>query len=828
MKRLLWRGKASIPGNLSCRRFNVSIMFLFRNNLAYRRSLASPLALVMPLPSVFRLFFILIACFLGCIRSGMCAPLVLMPEMHRVQLLQELETYTPASQAVSEAPTPCQIVKKPWLAIRNTPCEAWFRITVVNPEKLSIRWHIAPKINRQETPTFFKVGQDGVVDEIPVGENWIRSVDFETPANTREVYLVRIVARNHEGIAFSAWSEQAFTRHTQMTLTIAMMVIGVLLAAMAYNLAISITNRDELAFWHATLLATLVAHLIMDNNLVFGFETDWNSGPAWLQNTSAYFLAIATINICQIEFKKLPFNKIGANILLTARNSFLLILPLQFIIETSVIFQIVRYLFLAPLAYMCLCGVSNLRRSIHEKKWELFISATAISMFSPAVFAVLIRDMGYTAPSAPFMTFLYRFIPISLALLMAISHAVSLRRLNKEKQATQLALLAMKEQSIHDLEKQVTIRTKQFKQEAEDAQRLRKAQQSLLGLVSHDLVTPLRGLVHMLEQLSVNTCEKGQRGFSLCKDVISEVVERVSYLSIQEVRQHYNQQLIRRPTPLHELAAAQIRLFSAAAQAKEIRLVNTLPQSTHAYVDSELFGEVLGNLLGNAIKFCQAKDQVTVGLRDRAIVVTDTGPGVSMTARAFLFKNVGTPSRGTAGERGFGLGLYSSRKIIEQHGGEIRYEDSPTGGSCFLISLPRYKPTICLVCRNEKTVGLRESIEQVLGKSVIRHTQGKDSIPLQNDPFIDLVICDCSEAQANGAALLAAFRDHEDWDATPIFMIGYSPASLEADALLEGGAQAVFASDFTLDTLRQAISQSDAGALLWASREHTIIEDFPL
>lgn len=106
-----------------------------------------------------------------------------------------------------------------------------------------------------------------------------------------------------------------------------------------------------------------------------------------------------------------------------------------------------------------------------------------------------------------------------------------------------------------------------------------------------------------------------------------------------------------------------------------------------AYVDRQLFGEVLTNLLRNAAEACQGKGHVEIAAHREgdgcAIELADDGPGVPANRREEIFK----PFRSSK-DYGTGIGLAFSRKVVESHGGTIRLIDRPGSGACFRIDLP--------------------------------------------------------------------------------------------------------------------------------------------
>ena len=106
-----------------------------------------------------------------------------------------------------------------------------------------------------------------------------------------------------------------------------------------------------------------------------------------------------------------------------------------------------------------------------------------------------------------------------------------------------------------------------------------------------------------------------------------------------------------------------------------------------------MIGDVLGNLVRNAVKFMgeRAERRVTLVAIDRGatvrVEVRDTGPGMSPATAAACFE----PFRRGEGvsEPGTGLGLATVRRLVQSHGGEVRVFTREGEGSTFVVDLPR-------------------------------------------------------------------------------------------------------------------------------------------
>ncbi len=101
--------------------------------------------------------------------------------------------------------------------------------------------------------------------------------------------------------------------------------------------------------------------------------------------------------------------------------------------------------------------------------------------------------------------------------------------------------------------------------------------------------------------------------------------------------------------------------------------------------------QVLLNLIANAADACAASDKPCIRIRTRdcdggvAIEIEDTGPGICESTRPQLFTPFFTTKQPGAGT---GLGLYISRRIVEEHGGSIGFRCPESGGTIFSVYLP--------------------------------------------------------------------------------------------------------------------------------------------
>ena len=130
----------------------------------------------------------------------------------------------------------------------------------------------------------------------------------------------------------------------------------------------------------------------------------------------------------------------------------------------------------------------------------------------------------------------------------------------------------------------------------------------------------------------------------------------------------------------------------AQAQTEKHQLVVSAGEEVWAEVDALRLEQVVQNLLENAIKFSPEGGRIDIRVcqptrQTLHLLVRDRGLGVAPEHRPHLFERF-YQAHGSSHQSGLGLGLYISRTIVEQHGGTIRAEFPPDGGTRMVVTLP--------------------------------------------------------------------------------------------------------------------------------------------
>jgi signal transduction histidine kinase len=148
------------------------------------------------------------------------------------------------------------------------------------------------------------------------------------------------------------------------------------------------------------------------------------------------------------------------------------------------------------------------------------------------------------------------------------------------------------------------------------------------------------------------------------------------------------------PADMTELVGEIVEIMSPLAEERGLRLGLLSSGPMIALADVERIEQVIVNLTDNAIKYSPDGGVISFTLQNEdgeiRIQVRDQGPGIPPGDREAIFKKFHTaPSSGAKGKPGgTGLGLAICNQIVRAHGGRIRVEDNPDGGSVFTFTLP--------------------------------------------------------------------------------------------------------------------------------------------
>ena len=280
---------------------------------------------------------------------------------------------------------------------------------------------------------------------------------------------------------------------------------------------------------------------------------------------------------------------------------------------------------------------------------------------------------------------------------------------NLERKAVDEALFAEREvklEVIDELSKAERINTDRCLQaeRAETDVKVRSETQSLsardefLAIVSHDLRSPIGAVLCCADMLldDDSTLERSalKDWLTLIKRNAEQALRLISdLLDIEKINQG---KILIFPTPqnLRAVIRESISTFALSASKKSVLL--SLAPSDEAFelnFDRDRILQVLGNLIGNALKFTPHGGEISIHAEAREgfarITVKDSGPGIASEHLKKVFERFAQLKSPLLS--GLGLGLYIANTLILAHKGALWVESHEGNGSQFIFTLPLMK-----------------------------------------------------------------------------------------------------------------------------------------
>lgn len=225
-----------------------------------------------------------------------------------------------------------------------------------------------------------------------------------------------------------------------------------------------------------------------------------------------------------------------------------------------------------------------------------------------------------------------------------------------------------------------------------DARNFDQMRSGFVANVSHELRTPLTSIKGFVETLldgameNSDTCRRFLSIIETETDRLTRLIDDLLSLSSIESKERYIQL---KPVCLARSMRSIMNIMGPQISDKHLHVEFIYPQNLpRIHADEDLLGQVLINLLDNAIKYTPAKGKIIIRCRrrDSRIVIsfTDTGVGIPRDSIPRVFERFYRVDKARSRNHGgTGLGLAIVKHIVESHGGEV-FVDSEVGkGSTF-------------------------------------------------------------------------------------------------------------------------------------------------
>ncbi|MBX2969713.1 MAG: tetratricopeptide repeat protein [Cyclobacteriaceae bacterium] len=228
-----------------------------------------------------------------------------------------------------------------------------------------------------------------------------------------------------------------------------------------------------------------------------------------------------------------------------------------------------------------------------------------------------------------------------------------------------------------------------------ELEQLNQVKDKFFSIISHDLRSPINALAGLLDLM-----DKGAIASEELPMAIKELRVRFNHtrtllnnLLDWTLLQMDKINLQPAKISLKNLAAENIDLIRST-QTKQVNFVNSIPTGAIAYADSNTINLVIRNLISNALKFTNEGGEIKLASEEKdnmwVVSVSDNGVGIKPEVLDMLFDKINPYStRGTANEKGTGLGLILCKEFVEKNNGKIWVESTEGNGSTFWFTLPK-------------------------------------------------------------------------------------------------------------------------------------------
>ncbi|BDQ12713.1 sensor histidine kinase [Sediminibacterium sp. TEGAF015] len=452
------------------------------------------------------------------------------------------------------------------------------------------------------------------------------------------------------------------------------MFLGTILVMALYNLFIFYGVRDESYLYYVFSIVGLGLYLAFYYG--FGIEYLWPSMPRW--DSFCYSIIVPMTNIARLLFTKtylntssyMPVTNRVIQILLIACSGLLIVGTISFIYNIDLFNLLVTGVGIIGtlvLIFMLVAGLIAYYIDKYEPA-KYFITANALLVIGAILF--ILREMSLVEDN-----FYTRYILQIGFVIQVIIFALGLAsRYNRTRVTVQL-----------------------LEESKEQLSQLNSVKDKLFSIISHDLRNPLATMQSFLKLITkhhekLNEEEK--------KKMIKEAQDSLDYLNellynVLQWSKSQMQLLAFNPEKLKAKTALEknIRLLYLQAHMKQVQIEQSISEAHFIYADKEMLDFILRNLISNAIKFSHKNSAIQVITEQDEqhlyIHVIDEGIGMSsQTLEQLQTASLSNSRRGTAKERGTGLGLLICKEFIAKHKGELLIAQREIKGSQFTVKLP--------------------------------------------------------------------------------------------------------------------------------------------
>ncbi|WP_168188137.1 hybrid sensor histidine kinase/response regulator [Hahella sp. CCB-MM4] len=491
--------------------------------------------------------------------------------------------------------------------------------------------------------------------------------------------FLRIREAGSMQVPLTLWDRDQYYSDYQYDQTKYALYFGLLLTLMAYNLFLAITLRSRGHIYYVGYIATLI--LIQASQTGLGPQFLWPNMPEWgyysvqlgvaMSVVCAGFFSIEALGLKQWP-RLLRWNKVVIFVALA-------IMLLGLVLPLGVHLKLVVALGMAGPAAFLVAGFLTWPRG--ELSSRLYTLAWVALALGTTIYGL--NKFGLI-PANSLTNNAFWFGSAFEGLLLSFSLAARFSALQKNR-------LELQRQIAQDREKQFELESAAIQAEAQNL-----ARGEFIATFSHEIRTPINGILGMAELLDDTELNELQRNYLQAirgsgENLLHLINGVLDFSKIEAGRLELDLQA----TSLKILVNNCCELFEAIANEKGIgfgvRYEGQVPRI--AMLDPLRVKQILLNLLSNAFKFTEKGSVelavIAVDGEHLRFEVTDTGIGIEEEHQDLLFQSFYQGDKSTTRRYGgTGLGLTICRSLVELHQGRIGVTSAPDCGSTFWFEIP--------------------------------------------------------------------------------------------------------------------------------------------
>jgi signal transduction histidine kinase len=365
--------------------------------------------------------------------------------------------------------------------------------------------------------------------------------------------------------------------------------------------------------------------------------------------------------------------------------------------STNLRSSLARYALALLVTGIALIATLVLRRDGPTPSFLFFVPAVAISAWyggpRPASLATLLSllliDLNFLEPGGSILIDRVEALEIIAFVIVAATIITTMEALHRA-----LSLAESRAAELKRLNEEVGRSYDAERERRHVAELLAQAREEVLGVVAHDLRNPLSIIITSTDLLLEENLDRTRRAEMLKVALrAGRHMNRLIGDLLDTVRMHAGKfTLDLEDVAVLAIFRQTIETFRPIAE-KSMVYLEAIPPDDEVIVRADPFrvSQIVGNIVGNALKFTPPQGSVTIRAdaigNHVAIHISDTGPGIAPADIEHLFDDFWQARRND--HRGVGLGLAIAKGLVEAHGGKIWCDSAPGRGSTFSFTLPR-------------------------------------------------------------------------------------------------------------------------------------------